>query len=206
MAEVKKKEPPKKKEEPKKKEDPKKEVKKPKVEKKVAKKRKVKRKPKKRRPARSLTRKTKTPAPAAAPTAQPVVEKTGSVIELGELDFDATDEEVNREYDPDATDDEAPEPTPEPVVVKKDVPKDRKATCKVKARYPPGASAVLPATVVLTVQVRSNGTVASANVVSSVEDVLDNEAKKALLQAKCRPAIKNGVRVAARIPFRVEFK
>jgi len=189
--------------EPKPKEEVKKEVKK--EEKKVAKK--VKRKPKKRRPARRLTSKRKTPAPAA-PSAQPEVKKAGAVTDLGELDFDATDEEVNRDFDPEAVEDKEPEVVAE-VEVKKDVPADRRAVCpkkNVKAIYPPGATAVLPARVVLTVKIRANGTVESANIISSVEAALDNEARKALLNAKCRPAIKDGKRVASRIPFTVEYK
>ncbi len=205
VAEVKKKKVPEKKEEPKPKKEVKKEIKKEEV-KKVAKKRK--RKPKKRRPARRLTSKRKAPAPAAAPSAQPEVKKAGTVTDLGELDFDATDEEVNREYDPDAVEDKEPEVVAE-TEVKKDIPADRRAVCpkkNVKAVYPAGATAVLPARVVLTVRISANGTVESADVVSSVEAALDNEAKKALMNAKCRPAIKNGKRIASRIPFTVEYK
>jgi TonB family protein len=189
--------------EPKVKKEPKKEPKK--VEPKKVVKKKKKRLRKKRRPPKTLTSVRKGPAAPEAPTAVVPVAKPGAVTDLGDWDPDATDEETERPFDPDIVDEEEPVAVAEPEV-KPDRPKDRKATCKVKADYPNGATAVLPATVSLTVRVLANGSVESATIIGSVEPVLDREARRALLAAKCRPAIKNGVRVAARIPFRVEFK
>jgi periplasmic protein TonB len=204
LAKVEKVKPPEeKKVEPKVKEEPKKEPKK--VEPKKVAKKKKKRLRKKRRPPKTLTVERKGPAAPNAPTAVVPVEKPGSVTDLGDWDPDATDEETEREFDPEAVEEEEPVVVAVPEV-KPDLPEDRKATCKVKADYPKGATAVLPATVSLTVSVRANGSVESARIIGSVEPVLDREAKRALLSAKCRPAIKNGIRVAARIPFRVEFK
>jgi TonB family protein len=72
--------------------------------------------------------------------------------------------------------------------------------------YPEDSTAVLPTQVVLSVKVRANGTVEKVTVVSGIEPLLDEAAKKALLASLFVPAIRNGRTVPDRIPFTVEFK
>jgi len=173
----------------------------PKVAKKKPKKRQGR---KKRRPPRTLTAKSSSAARVAAVVAPAPDKKAGSVLDLGDLDPDATDEEVERTYDPEAEEAEIFEEA----VPKAERPKDRKATCRrcVKPVFPPAATAVLPARVVLSVSVKANGKVESVTVVRGIEPLLDGAAKKALLASTFKPAIKNGRPSADRIPFTVEFK
>ena len=161
---------------------------------------------KKRRAARTLVAKAdKAAASDTAPIAvvNPEPEKIGSVTDLGDWDPDASDEEVNREYDKEAV--EAPKVEPART---KTVVADRKATCLkcTKPVYPEDSTAVLPTQVVLSVKVRANGTVEKVTVVSGIEPLLDEAAKKALLASLFVPAIRNGRTVPDRIPFTVEFK
>jgi TonB family protein len=130
--------------------------------------------------------------------------KMGSVLDLGDLDPDATDEEVERTFDPEAEE----KKIFEEAVPEVERPKDRKATCRrcVKPVFPPAATAVLPARVVLSVSVKANGKVSAVTVVRGIEPLLDGAAKRALLASTFKPAIKNGRPSADRIPFTVEFK
>jgi TonB family protein len=159
---------------------------------------------KKRRPPRTLTAKSTTGARVAAVVAAAPDKKVGSVLDLGDLDPDATDEEVERTFDPEA---EAAKVFEEAVPAA-ERPKDRKATCRrcVKPIFPPAATAVLPARVVLSVSVKANGKVDNVIVVRGIEPLLDGAAKRALLASTFKPAIKNGRPSADRIPFTVEFK
>ena len=177
----------------------------PKAPKKVAKKKPKKRQGrKKRRPPRTLTAKSTAAARVAAVVAPAPDKKMGSVLDLGDLDPDATDEEVERSYDPEAEEAKVFEEA----IPEAERPKDRKATCRrcVKPVFPPAATAVLPARVVLSVSVKANGKVDSVTVVRGIEPLLDGAAKKALLASTFKPAIKNGRPSADRIPFTVEFK
>jgi len=161
---------------------------------------------KKRRAARTLVAKVDKVAPSEnAPIAvvNPEPDKLGSVTDLGDWDPDATDEELDREYDKNAV--EAPKLEP---AKKKNLIADRKATCMkcTKPAFPEDSTTVLPTRVVLSVKVRANGTVEKVTVVSGVDPLLDEAAKKALLASLFVPAIRNGKTVSDRIPFTVEFK
>jgi TonB family protein len=177
----------------------------PKVPAKVAKKKAKKRQGrKKRRPPRTLTAKSTTGARVAAVVVAAPDKKVGSVLDLGDLDPDATDEEVERSFDSEAEEAKVFEEA----VPEAERPKDRKATCRrcVKPIFPPAATAVLPARVVLSVSVKANGKVDNVTVVRGIEPLLDGAAKRALLASTFKPAIKNGRPSADRIPFTVEFK
>ena len=177
----------------------------PKVPKKVAQKKPKKRQGrKKRRPPRTLTAKGSTGARVAAVVAVAPDKRAGSVLDLGDLDPEATDEEIERTFDPDAEETKVFEEA----VPEAERPKDRKATCRrcVKPIFPLAATAVLPARVVLSVSVKANGKVDNVTVVRGIEPLLDGAAKRALLASTFKPAIKNGRPSADRIPFTVEFK
>lgn len=178
----------------------------PKAPKKIAKKKKPRKRQgrKKRRPPRTLTAKGDSGARVAAVVEVAPDKKAGSVLDLGDLDPDATDEEVEREFDPEAEEAKVVEEA----VPAAERPKDRKATCRrcVKPTFPPAATAVLPARVVLSVSVTAKGKVDGVTIVRGIEPLLDGAAKKAMLASTFKPAIKNGRPSADRIPFTVEFK
>ncbi|MEE2901190.1 MAG: energy transducer TonB [Myxococcota bacterium] len=179
---------------------------KPKVVAKKAQKAQARKGRKKRRPARTLTAKNADAIPSEqAPVAvvNPEPGKLGAVTDLGDWDPDATDEEVDRDFDDSAVESEEFVPAKVETVLK-----SRKATCKrcKKPVFPEDSTAVLPARVVLSVLVRADGTVSEVSVVLGDDELLNEAAKQALLSSLFNPAIKNGVEVSDRIPFTVEFK
>ena len=159
---------------------------------------------KKRLPPKTLTVKKTSSAPVSTAIQPTDSNRVGSVLDLGDLDPDATDEELNRDFDADAEEsDQLVEAIPE-----QKRQKDRKAKCKRcnKPTPPQETLALLPAELKLSISVRKDGTVSNVSIAKGIDPILDKEAKRIAMTWTFKPAIKNGVRVTDRVPMTVEFK